>query len=94
MAIARVVSFEGVGAERVAEMKRQIGEGERPNDLPASEIITLHDAEAETSVVILFFDNEQDYRQGDATLNATSADETPGRRTSVKKYEVAVRRTA
>ena len=50
----------------------------------------LHDAEAESSLVILFFDSEEDYRQGDATLNAMPADETPGRRTSVKRYEVAI----
>ena len=51
----------------------------------------LHDAEAEKSVVIVFFDNEEDYARGDATLSAMPADETPGTRTAVGKYEVAVR---
>jgi hypothetical protein len=49
-------------------MRRQIGEGERPENLPATEIVVLHDADAEKSMVIVFFDNEDDYRRGDETL--------------------------
>jgi hypothetical protein len=37
----------------------------------------LHDAEAEKSVVIVFFDSEEDYARGDATLSAMPVDETP-----------------
>jgi hypothetical protein len=51
----------------------------------------LHDREREKSLVILFFDNEDDYRRGDETLNAMSTDDTPGRRTSVARYDVAIR---
>ena len=90
MALARVVSFDGVSGSRVEEMKQQIGAGP-PDDIPAKEIVMLHDAEAEKSVVIVFFDNEEDYARGDATLSAMPADETPGTRTAVGKYEVAVR---
>ena len=43
--------------------------------------------------VILFFDNEDDYRRGDEALNAMPAGDTPGQRTSVAKYEVAMRMT-
>jgi hypothetical protein len=93
MALARVVSFDGVGQERVEEMKQRMNEG-RPDDIPASEIVMLYDAEAEKSVVILFLDNEDDYNRADAVLSAMPADETPGQRTSVGKYEVAVRATA
>lgn len=93
MALARVVSFDGVSASRVEEMKQQIGAGP-PDDIPAKEIVMLHDPEAEKSVVIVFFDNEDDYARGDATLSAMPADETPGARTAVGKYEVAVRATA
>lgn len=93
MALARVVSFEGVGQERVEEMKQQMNEG-RPDDIPATEIVMLYDAGAEKAVVVLFFDNEDDYNRADATLSAMPADETPGQRTSVGKYEVAVRATA
>jgi len=93
MALARVVSFEGVNSERMAEMQRQMEGSERPADVPATEIIVLHDPEAEKSTVVLFFDNEDDYARGDAALSAMPADETPGRRTAVAKYEVVSRMT-
>jgi hypothetical protein len=92
MALARVVSFDGVSQDRVEEMKQQMNEG-RPDDIPASEIVMLYDAEAQKSIVVLFFDSEDDYDRADATLSAMPADETPGRRSSVGKYEVAVRAT-
>jgi hypothetical protein len=41
--------------------------------------------------VILFFDSEDDYQRGDEVLSAMPADDTPGTRTSVAKYDVAVR---
>lgn len=93
MALARVVSFDGVSQERVEEMKQQMNEG-RPDDIPATEIVMLYDAEAEKSVVVLFFDNEDDYNRADAALSAMPADETPGQRTSVGRYQVEVRATA
>jgi hypothetical protein len=93
MALARVVSFEGVSRDRIEDLKREIGEGEPPEGLPASEIVVLHDPEAEKSLVILFFENEDDYRRGDEALNAMPAGDTPGQRTSVTKYDVAVRRS-
>ena len=93
MALARVVSFEGVGQERVEEMKQRMNDG-RPDAIPATEVVLLHDAGAEKATVILFFDSEDDYNRADATLSAMPADETPGQRTSVGKYEVAVRATA
>ena len=91
MALARVVSFEGVTQERIEELKREMAEGERPEGLPASELIVLHDPESEKSLAIVFFDTEDDYKQGDETLNAMPAGDTPGRRTSVTKYDVAHR---
>ena len=90
MAFARVVTFEGVGKERIEEMRGEM-EGEPPEGLPAKEIIVLHDPDAEKSVVMLFFDNEEDYARGDAALNAMPAGDTPGSRTSVAKYRVAAR---
>jgi hypothetical protein len=95
MALARVVSFEGVSKDRMNEMKREMDEsGGRPEGVPATEIIVLHDAEAEKSLVILLFDSEADYERGDEALNAMPAGDTPGRRTSVTKYDVASRMTA
>ena len=94
MALARVVSFDGVGKDRIEEMEREMGDGPPPDDLPAKEIVVLHDPEGEKSLVILFFDSEDDYRRGDETLNAMSAGDTPGQRTSVTRYDVAIRMTA
>jgi hypothetical protein len=93
MALARVVSFEGVNTDRIEEIKREVSQGEQPEGIPATEMIMLHDAEGERSLVILFFETEEDYRQGDETLNAMPASETPGRRTSVTRYDVALRMT-
>ena len=93
MALARVVTFEGVSKDRMDEMKREMSEGDRPEGMPASEIVVLHDADTEKSLVILFFETEDDYTQGDAVLSAMPAGDTPGQRTSVKKYNVAVRMT-
>ena len=91
MALARVVSFDGVSTDRMKEMQSQMSDSEPPEGLPAKEIVMLHDADAEKAVVILFFDSEEDYRQGDETLSAMDAGDTPGQRTSVAKYDVAVR---
>lgn len=93
MSLARVVTFDGVSRARIDQLREQIEEEDRPDDLPASEILVLHDDGAGRSLVILFFANEDDYRRGDETLNAMPAGETPGQRTSVAKYEVAIRRT-
>src|SRR5262249_9957110 len=64
MALARVVTFDGVNADRMTEMQSEMEGGERPAEIPAKEIVVLHDPEAEKSLVILFFENEDDYRQG------------------------------
>jgi hypothetical protein len=91
MALARVVTFDGVSSDRMEEMRREMSDGEPPEGLPATEIIVLHDPEAERSVVVLFFESEDDYRQGDEVLSAMPAGDTPGQRTSVTRYDVAVR---
>lgn len=94
MAVARVVSFEGVSPERMQQMQQEMSGGERPPDVPATEIIVLHDPASEKSVVILFFDNDDDYAQGNAALDAMPAGDTPGTRTGVQKYNVAARMSA
>ena len=91
MALARVVTFDGVSKDRMEEMKREMSEGEPPEDVPASEIVVLHDGETDKSLVVVFFENEDDYRRGDETLSAMPAADTPGQRTSVAKYDVAFR---
>jgi hypothetical protein len=91
MALARVVSFDGVTRDRMQEMQTEMRDSEPPEGLPAKEIIVLHDADAEKSLVIVFFDSEEDYQQGDQVLSGMSADDTPGERTGVAKYDVAMR---
>ena len=91
MALARVVTFEGIDADRIAALKSEIEDGERPEGLPATEMMILHDPEAESAMAIVFFDNEDDYRTGDEFLSAMPTSDTPGRRTSVTRHEVAVR---
>jgi hypothetical protein len=93
MPFARVVSFDGVDSDRMAEMQREMEGGERPAEIPAKEVVVLHDPDAEKSLVILFFETEADYQRGDEALNAMPAGDTPGKRTSVAKYRVAFRMT-
>jgi hypothetical protein len=91
MALARVVTFEGVSKDRMDQLKQEIESGEPPEGFPPSEIIALHDPDAESSLVLVIFDNEDDYRKGDEILNNMDAGDTPGQRTSVKKHDVAIR---
>jgi hypothetical protein len=91
MAFARVVSFDGVTQDRIRELEAQMRGSEQPEGLPAKEIIVLHDAGAEKSLVLIFFDNEADYRRGDEVLSAMPAEDTPGNRSGVAKYDVAIR---
>ena len=94
MAVARVVAFGGVSSERVEQMKNEMQEGGQPDEVPATEIIVLHDPEADRSLAILFFENEDDYKRGDEFLNAMPAGDTPGQRKSVTRYDVPMRMTA
>jgi hypothetical protein len=91
MALARVVTFDGVSKDRMDAMDREMSEGQPPEGFPSSEMIVLHDPEAEQSLVIIIFETEDDYRRGDEVLNAMPSGDTPGRRTSVAKYNVAAR---
>jgi hypothetical protein len=93
MAIARVVSFEGVGRERVNQLKSEMEGGQPPEGLNATEVVVLHDPDAEKSLAIVFFDTEEDYRRGDEILSAMPTGDTPGRRTGVDRYDVAIRMT-
>jgi hypothetical protein len=93
MALARVVEFEGVTKERLEEMRQEMQGGEPPEGVTATEFVVLHDPEAEKAVVALFFESEEEYRRGDEILNAMPAGDTPGRRASVKKYDVVHRQT-
>jgi hypothetical protein len=91
MALARVVTFDGITKDRMDEMKREMEGGNPPEGFPPAEIVVLHDPGTEKSLVVVFFENEEDYRRGDEILNAMPASDTPGQRTSVTRYDVAMR---
>jgi hypothetical protein len=94
MALARVVSFEGVSPERIQELKSEIEGGEQPEGMNATEMLVLHNADDAKSLAIVFFESEEDYARGDAILDAMPRGDTPGQRTSVSKYDVALRMKA
>ena len=91
MALARVVTFDGVSKERMDELNSRMQSGEPPEGMPSSELIVLHDADAEKAVAIVIFDSEDDYKKGDEILGSMPAGDAPGTRTSVTKYNVATR---
>jgi hypothetical protein len=93
MTLVRMVEFEGVSSDRLNEMKSEMEGQPQPEGLNASELLVLHDPQADKSCVLVFFESEDDYRRGDEVLSAMPASDTPGRRTSVKKYDVALRQT-
>lgn len=93
MPLARVVSFDGVSSDRMAALKSEIEGGEQPEGMNATEMLLLHDSGADQALAIVFFDNEEDYRKGDEILGGLDRGNTPGTRTGVTKYDVALRMT-
>ena len=91
MPVARVVTFDGVSKDRMQEMQKEMEDGQPPEGFPSAEMLVLHDADAEKSVVVIVFDTEEDYKKGDEILSAMPAGDTPGQRTSVSRYDVAMR---
>ena len=94
MALARVVTFEGVDSARMRELVEGMEGGEPPEGMPKSELIVLHDPDAEKSVAIVIFDSEDDYQRGHEILDSMPSENTPGQRTSVTKHDVAIRMTS
>jgi hypothetical protein len=91
MALARVVTFDGVSKGRMQEMQTEMEGNDPPEGFPSAELLVMHDPDAEQSLVVVVFDNEDDYKKGDKILSAMPAGDTPGQRTSVRKYDVAMR---
>jgi hypothetical protein len=90
---ARVARWEGAEAETLertaAEIRAQAESGP-PEGVPAKALLLLNDGESGRSMAISLFETEDDYRQGDETLNAMSPPgDGMGQRVSVEKYEVA-----
>jgi hypothetical protein len=91
---ARVVRWEGAEADAMRESAARIREDAAsgpPEGLPAKGLFVLQDPDAGKAMAIALFETEEDYREGDETLNSMSPPgEGMGRRVSVEKYEVAV----
>jgi hypothetical protein len=75
----------------MAEMQKEMEGGDPPEGFPSAEMLVLHDGDAEKSLVVILFENEDDYKKGDEILSGMPAGDTPGQRTSVTKYDVAMR---
>lgn len=91
---ARVARWENASAEALeaaAAGIRENAESGPPEGLPAKKMFLLQDKESGRSVAITLFETEDDYRQGDETLNSMSPPgEGMGQRVGVEKYEVAI----
>jgi len=93
---ARVTRWEGADANSMEESAAQIraqaeSEGGPPPGVPAKEFLLFHDTAGGKAVAITLFETEDEYRQGDETLNSMSPPgEGMGQRVSVEKFELAV----
>jgi hypothetical protein len=93
---ARVARFEGADAQSLegsaAGIRAQAeAEGGPPPGVPAKEFLLLHDTAGGKAIAITLFETEEDYRQGDETLNTMSPPgEGMGQRAAVEKYELVV----
>jgi hypothetical protein len=91
---ARVARWEGASAEALDQAAtgiRENAESGPPEGLPAKRLLLLQDKEGGRSMAITLFETEDDYRQGDATLDSMSPPgDGMGQRVSVDKYEVAI----
>jgi hypothetical protein len=94
---ARVARWEGAEAASLeasaAEIRaRTESEGGPPPGVPAKEFLLLQDTAAGKVIAITLFETEEDYREGDETLNTMSPPgDGMGERIAVEKYELAVR---
>jgi hypothetical protein len=91
---ARVARWEGGDAEAIRRSTEEIksrAESGPPEGVPSKGFTLLVDPENGRTIAVGLFETEDDYRQGDETLNSMSPpDEGLGSRTSVEKYEVAL----
>jgi hypothetical protein len=91
---ARVARWEGADPEvlrRTAEEIRSDAESGPPEGVPAKQFLLLHDLDGGRAIAVTLFETEDDYRQGDETLNSMSPPgDGMGQRVAVDRYEVAV----
>jgi hypothetical protein len=89
--VARVVTFDGVSSDRMNQLRQEMQDGQPPEGLEPEEMLVLHDPDSEKSIVVIFFGDEDAYRRGDEILSNMDRGDTPGQRTSVGRYDVAMR---
>ena len=86
---ARVVRFSGVTPEHADKIASDINSGDGPPPgVPAKAVKMIYDANSQTSVVVVFFDSEEDMKAGGEALSAMDNSDTPGTRESVNTGEV------
>lgn len=91
---ARVARWEGANEDAMRSSVARIqadAESGPPEGLPAKSLLILQDYKGGRTIAITLFETEEDYRQGDETLNSMSPpNDGMGTRVGVDKYEVAV----
>lgn len=93
---ARVARFEGADAQSLQASAAGIrarteAEDGPPPGVPAKKLLLLHDTAGGKALAITLFESEEDYREGDATLETMSPPgEGMGQRVAVEKYELVV----
>jgi hypothetical protein len=85
----RVVRFTDVDPDRVEKLVSEIDEAQGPPPgVKAKGLQIVLDRDQRTSVVIQFFDSEEDMRDSEAAFDAMDASDTPGTRASVDRGEL------
>jgi hypothetical protein len=91
---ARVVRWEGGNPDAIRKAAQEINEradSGPPEGVPAKGFTLLVDPDGGQALAITLFESEDDYRQGDETLNAMDPPgDGLGSRASVGKFEVGV----
>lgn len=86
---ARIVRFTDINAEQIDRIAGEAGDGPPPG-VPAKKMQMVVDGSQNSAVALIWFETEEDMRQGDEALSAMDASETPGTRVSVDQGEVKI----
>jgi hypothetical protein len=94
--LARVATWEGGGPDQTRASIGQIQERAQsgpPEGVPAVGLLILLAEDGSKALSISLFENEDDLKQGDATLNSMDPpiQDGMGKRTSVELFEVPVK---
>jgi hypothetical protein len=82
----RVVRFTDVDPDRVEQLASELDEGQGPPPgIKATGLQILLDRDQRTSVVLQFFDSEDDMRDSESAFDSMDPSDTPGNRDSVDR---------